>query len=265
MEREKGATTTDKAAHVAFDRIEFCNVQANNKGHYCRKCGTQLQTMYHEERLYSVHCPVCETVTLVKAGSPGAAEGMVGLNETEFWSTDMQKDEAIYRIRDHMRVHRIGTPPHIHIKQALDMAIHALLTQGELPQEKQQRLDAYEATGLCPQEITALKLYAMGAAVAEIQEFDGVPIARLQELAKAEKEGRLLIVPAPGDVLYETDPAHGVVKHTVTDVHWAANTSAVDDTGMAWADYYTEEDIHTAHLNREAAEAVLAAGSIMEG
>lgn len=127
------------------------------------------------------------------------------------------------------------------------------------------RLADYEDTGLDPQEINALKLYAMGATVAEIKEFDGVPIARLQELAKAEKEGRLFIVPAPGDVLYETDPEHGVVKHTVTDVHWVSNTSAVDDNGMAWADYYTEEDIETAHHNREAAEAVLAAGSIMEG
>lgn len=128
-----------------------------------------------------------------------------------------------------------------------------------------RRLAEYEDTGLEPQEIAALKLYTMGAAVAEIQEFDGVPIARLQALAKAEKEGRLLIVPAPGDVLYETDPEHGVVKHTVTDVHWAANTSAVDDNGTAWADYYTEEDIDTAHNTREAAEDALAAGSIMEG
>lgn len=127
------------------------------------------------------------------------------------------------------------------------------------------RLADYEDTGLEPQEITALKLYAMGAAVAEIQEFDGVSICRLQELAKAEKEGRLAIVPAPGDVLYETDPAHGVVKHTVTDVYWGANTNAVDDNGQTWADYYTNEDIETAHTTREAAEAVLAAGSIMEG
>lgn len=128
-----------------------------------------------------------------------------------------------------------------------------------------RRLAEYEDTGLEPQEIDALKLYTMGAAVAAIKEFDGVSICRLQELAKAEKEGRLVLVPRPGDVLYETDPAHGVVKHTVTDVYWGANTSAVDDNGQTWADYYTNEDIETAHTTREAAEAVLAAGSIMEG
>lgn len=56
-----------------------------------------------------------------------------------------------------------------------------------------ERLKEYEDTGLEPQEIAALKLYAMGAAVAAIEEFDGVPIARLQELAKAEKAGRISI------------------------------------------------------------------------
>lgn len=79
------------------------------------------------------------------------------------------------------------------------------------------------------------------------------------------QDGRLVRVPRPGDVLYETDPEHGVVKHTVTDVYWGANTRAVDDNGQTWADYYTNEDIETAHTTREAAEAVLAAGSIMEG
>ena len=135
MEKEKGATTTDKAAHLVFDTINFIHATVFNQGHYCRKCGTKLETMYHEERLYSVHCPVCETVTLVKAGSPAKAERMVGLSEKEYWSTDMTKEEAIHRIREHMRVHRIGEYPHIYIKQALDMAINALLTQREQPRE----------------------------------------------------------------------------------------------------------------------------------
>lgn len=156
MAKIKGATITDQYAHVCFDRIEFCNVPTNNQGHYCRICGTQLQTMYHEERLYSVHCPVCETVTLVKAGSHGKAEGMVGLSKTEYWSTDMTIPEAIQRIRGHMEVHHIGEPPHIYIKQALDMAIAALTTQGARTPEKLQRLDAYEATGLTPEQITTL-------------------------------------------------------------------------------------------------------------
>lgn len=121
--------------------------------------------------------------------------------------------------------------------------------------ERYNRLKAYEDTGLTPEQIDVIKPLI----------FTAIPIKRMLELAKADRENRVEILPCPGDVLYETDPAHGVVKHTVTDVHWVANTSAVDDHGNEWADYYTEEDIHTAHLTREAAEAVLAAGSIMEG
>lgn len=119
------------------------------------------------------------------------------------------------------------------------------------------RLYEYEETGLDPDEVKELKEFCESKTAKTLD--------CIYEIAKAEQEGRLLIVPTPGDVLYETDPEHGVVKHTVTDVHWVANTSAVDDNGQAWADYYTDEDIKTAHPNREAAEAVQAAGSIMEG
>ena len=44
----------------------------------------------------------------------------------------MTIEEAIKRIRSHMRNHHIGEYPHIYIKEALDMAIAAL-------QEKQDR------------------------------------------------------------------------------------------------------------------------------
>lgn len=131
-----------------------------------------------------------------------------------------------------------------------------------------------ESRKLVPELVAALEnLAAERAQIAAqldriVKEFglyhDGQQSAILNILAML-KEGRLVPVPAPGDVLYETDPEHGVVKHTVTDVHWVANTSAVDDNGKEWADYYTDEDIQTAHPNREAAEAAQAAGSIMEG
>ena len=40
----------------------------------------------------------------------------------------MDRKEAIKRIEDHMRVHKIGDYPHIYLKEALDMAIKALET-----------------------------------------------------------------------------------------------------------------------------------------
>lgn len=58
------------------------------------------------------------------------------------------------------------------------------------------RLAAYEDTGLEPEAVEHLKLASMGKAIAEIKEFEGVPIDRLRELAQAEKTGRLLVLPA---------------------------------------------------------------------
>ena len=99
----------------------------------------------------------------------------------------------------------------------------------------QTRLCEYEDTGLTPEKIQELKT-----------------------LAEQEKKGRLLQVPCHGEVLYEIDPEHGVVKHIVTDLHWTVDTIARDDRGMTWYDYYTSEEIETAYPTREAAEAALA-------
>ena len=57
-----------------------------------------------------------------------------------------------------------------------------------------ERLAAYEDTGLTPENVEALKLSAMGKAIAEITEFDGLPIDRLRELAEADKDGRVVVL-----------------------------------------------------------------------
>lgn len=41
----------------------------------------------------------------------------------------MTNGEAIHRIQEHMRVHKMGQYPHVLIKEALDMAINALQVQ----------------------------------------------------------------------------------------------------------------------------------------
>lgn len=41
----------------------------------------------------------------------------------------MDNQEAIKRIEDHMYVHKIGEYPHIHLKEALDIALEALQKQ----------------------------------------------------------------------------------------------------------------------------------------
>ena len=65
-----------------------------------------------------------------------------------------------------------------------------------------ERLKAYEDTGLEPEEVNAVKLALMGKSVAEVKEFEGVPIDRLRELAQADKEGRCVVLPCKvGDVI----------------------------------------------------------------
>lgn len=62
-----------------------------------------------------------------------------------------------------------------------------------------RKLGQYEETGLTPEEVTAAKLALMGKSVAEIKEFDGLTIDRLQELAEADRDGRIRIMPKSED------------------------------------------------------------------
>ena len=65
------------------------------------------------------------------------------------------------------------------------------------------RLAAYEDTGLTPEEVTTVKVALMGKTLAEITEFEGVPLARLRELAEADKDGRCVVLPCKvGDTAY---------------------------------------------------------------
>lgn len=57
----------------------------------------------------------------------------------------------------------------------------------------QDRLAAYEDTGLTPESVEALKLSMMGKAISEVTEFNGLPIDRLRELADADKDWRLVV------------------------------------------------------------------------
>ncbi len=68
------AMNTDAAAHKIFKALP----PRRASGSICPHCGEVLQTAYHEERLYSVKCVRCQTVTLVKARNPGEAASKVG-------------------------------------------------------------------------------------------------------------------------------------------------------------------------------------------
>lgn len=66
-----------------------------------------------------------------------------------------------------------------------------------------ERLKAYEDTGLEPESVEALKLSMMGKAIAEIKEFSGLPVDLLRELAEADKDGRVVVLPCKvGDTVW---------------------------------------------------------------
>lgn len=66
-----------------------------------------------------------------------------------------------------------------------------------------ERLKQYEDTKRTPEQIEALEAAIMGKTVAQITEFEGLPIARLRELAVADQGGRVIVLPCKvGDVVY---------------------------------------------------------------
>ena len=83
------------------------------------------------------------------------------------------------------------------------------------------RLAAYEDTGLYPESVEELKLSMMGKAISEITEFEGLPIDRIRELAEADKDGRVVVLPCrQGDEMwtYCNHPVKRAYSFTVSDV-----------------------------------------------
>ena len=122
-----------------------------------------------------------------------------------------------------------------------------------------ERLAAYEDTGLYPESVEALKLSMMGKAISEITEFDGLPIDRLRELAEADKEGRLVVLPCrQGDELwtYGNFPqGREVYRFTVSDVSTLNGRTVLNTLGLGTI---RPEDIgKTVFLSREEAEKAL--------
>ena len=113
------------------------------------------------------------------------------------------------------------------------------------------RLAAYENTGLMPEEITAIKHALMGQEVAKVLEFDGIPIQRLQELAQAEKDSRLVVIPCK-----EGDPVWWI------NVDWLPGNGPmfykIDSGKFRFAMLDWQNPIYTSQADAEAALAEMA-------
>lgn len=142
----------------------------------------------------------------------------------------------------------------------------------------QDRLAAYEDTGLTPESVEALKLSMMGKAIAEIKEFNGLPVDRLRELAEADRDGRLVVLPCEdwldvvfGDQVlfwgidrdYMEQPIREISVDDADRIGWYDGYKTVflkgtDENGEAW-EFYPEEIGKNVFLTREEAEKALEA------
>ena len=124
-----------------------------------------------------------------------------------------------------------------------------------------ERLKQYEDTKRTPEQIEALEAAIMGKTVAQITEFEGLPIARLRELAVADQGGRVIVLPCKvGDVVYGF---HGEKTILPMVAKWIeTNTDgwciAVQYTPMAPRFYRFSDFGKTVFLTREEAEKALA-------
>jgi hypothetical protein len=122
-----------------------------------------------------------------------------------------------------------------------------------------ERLKQYEDTKRTPEQIEALEAAIMGKAVAQITEFEGLPVARLRELAVADQEGRVVVLPCKrGDELwtYCNHPVKRVYSFTVSDVSTLNGRTVLNTLGLGTI---RPEDIgKTVFLTREEAEKALA-------
>lgn len=123
-----------------------------------------------------------------------------------------------------------------------------------------ERLKQYEDTKRTPEQIEAMEAAIMGKAVAQITEFEGLPIARLRELAVADKDGRCVVLPCKvGDVVYGF---HGEKTILPMVAKWIeTNTDgwciAVQYTPMAPRFYRFSDFGKTVFLTREEAKKAL--------
>lgn len=124
-----------------------------------------------------------------------------------------------------------------------------------------ERLAAYEDTGLEPEELRKILDSPTGAIAGEIAEVTGsADVARASEIAKAEAEGRLLVLPCKvGDVLHRIYSMNHIEEDRA--MGFLVTASGV----WYWNEDYRETPIEkigkTVFLTREEAEAALRGGA----
>ena len=117
------------------------------------------------------------------------------------------------------------------------------------------RLKAYEDTGLEPEAVETVKLALAAKHMVDLETLNNTPISRLVELAEADKDGRVVVLPCrQGDELwtYCNHPVKRVYSFTVSDVSTLNGRTVLNTLGLGTI---RPEDIgKTVFLTREEAE-----------
>lgn len=122
------------------------------------------------------------------------------------------------------------------------------------------RLGAYEDTELTPEEVNDAVLGAKLMAKAKVVSVFGIAAERLLELAEADKDGRVVVLPCkPGDGLWTfcSHPVEQVYSFTVTDISTLNGRTMLNTSRCGVID---ARDVgKTVFLTREEAEKALEA------
>lgn len=110
------------------------------------------------------------------------------------------------------------------------------------------RLKAYEDTGLEPEAVETVKLALAAKHLVDLETLNNTPISRLVELAEADKDGCVIILPCK---VYETDGVR-VYEHTVREVIYeTAGGPAFDKNAIGKSIFLTREEAERASREME--------------
>lgn len=128
------------------------------------------------------------------------------------------------------------------------------------------RLKAYEDTELTPEEITKIGMETEAGCIKAIARMYGVDINRLRELAEADRDGRVVVLPCKvGDTLYEVTGRKTISEYRVKAIRVELFCVFIEweiEKGFVWQSLagITQNEIgKTVFLTREEAEAALEA------
>ena len=124
-----------------------------------------------------------------------------------------------------------------------------------IPEERFLRLAAYEDTHMMPSDVTSMRMdMAIIAAL-----FNGIDVDRMKELAKADRDGRVVVRPCKvGDTLFRVF-AGEILEHKVRNMRYLAIQGRWDIDTIPFCSYVESSIGKTIFLTREEAEKALEA------